>query len=161
RRNGSTSVKTILLNPGPVNVSARVRAALDGPDLCHREAEYFDLQDDIRSRLVDAFGVSADYTPVLLTGGGTAMVEAMIASGIPRDGRLLVLQNGVYGERIVRMARAHAIECDVVESGWTARPAAEAIETRLAQSRFDALAIVHHETTTGLLNDVGGVAAIC
>ena len=49
-------MKTILLNPGPVNVTDRVRAALSGPDLCHREPEYFDLQDAIRARILEAFG---------------------------------------------------------------------------------------------------------
>jgi len=153
-------VKTILLNPGPVNVSARVRAALDGPDLCHRESEYFDLQDDIRRLLVEVFGVAGDYAAVLLTGSGTAMVEAMIASAVPPGGRLLVVQNGVYGERIARIARAHGIDHEVVECGWTERPAVDAIEAALSAARFDALAIVHHETTTGLLNDLAPIAAV-
>jgi 2-aminoethylphosphonate-pyruvate transaminase len=154
-------MKTILLNPGPVNVSARVRAALDGPDLCHREPEYFDLQDDIRSQLLDAFDVRRDYTSVLLTGSGTAMVEAMIASSMPDGGRLLVLQNGVYGERIARIAAAHRIACDTIGSAWTERPGTEAIERQLKSTRYEALAIVHHETTAGLLNDLEPVAALC
>jgi len=87
-------MKTILLNPGPVNVSERVRAALTGADLCHREPEFYDLQDAIRARLLDIFDVRGGYTSVLLTGSGTAMVEAMIASGVPESGRLLVMQNG-------------------------------------------------------------------
>lgn len=154
-------MKTILLNPGPVNVSARVRAALDGPDLCHREPEFFDLQDDIRSHLLDAFDVRRDYTPVLLTGSGTAMVEAMIASGVPDGGRLLVVQNGVYGERIARMAAAHRIACDTLERAWTERPDPELIDRRLSSGRYAALAIVHHETTTGLLNGLAPIAALC
>jgi 2-aminoethylphosphonate-pyruvate transaminase len=154
-------VKTILLNPGPVNVSTRVRAALDGPDLCHREPEFFDLQDDIRRLLLDVFGVAADYTAVLLTGSGTAMVEAMIASAVPPRGRLLVVQNGVYGERIARIATAHGIAHEIVESAWTERPAVETMAARLRAARFDALAVVHHETTTGLLNDLAPLAALC
>jgi 2-aminoethylphosphonate-pyruvate transaminase len=152
---------TILLNPGPVNVSARVRQALAGPDICHREPEFFDLQDAIRVRLLDAFDIAADYAPVLLTGSGTAMVEAMIASSIPEGGRLLVVQNGVYGERIARMARAHAIHCDIVSGSVVERPDLELIDTRLRGERYSALAIVHHETTTGLLNDLEPIAAIC
>src|SRR3954471_1579369 len=115
------TMKTILLNPGPVNVSARAHEALNGPDLCHREPEFYDLQDAIRSSLLDAFGVADRYTSVLLTGSGTAMVEAMIASGVPQNGRLLVMQNGVYGDRMVRIARAHGICCDVVECPLTQR----------------------------------------
>jgi len=51
----------ILLSPGPVNVSPRVRAALGGPDICHREPEYFDLQDAIRTRLPGVFGAPTSF----------------------------------------------------------------------------------------------------
>src|SRR5689334_22635895 len=100
-------MRTILLNPGPVNVTPRVRAALAGPDVCHREPEYFDLQDSIRTKLLSVFGASDAFTSVLISGSGTAMVEAMISSGVSKDGRLLVIQNGVYGERIGRIAELH------------------------------------------------------
>ena len=156
------TVRTILLNPGPVNVSPRVREALGGPDLCHREPEFFDLQDGIRQRLLEAFRTPAgQYTSVLLTGSGTAMVEAVTASAVPDGGRLLVVQNGVYGERIARIARVHGIAHDVVECSPMERPSLDAIATRLAHTQYDALAIVHHETTTGLLNDLAPVAALC
>lgn len=154
-------MKTILLNPGPVNVSARVREALNGPDLCHREPEFYDLQDTIRAQLLDVFGIAPRYTAVLLTGSGTAMVEAMIVSSIPKDGRLLVLQNGVYGDRIARIAKVHGIDCDTLACPLTHRHDLEAVDTRLRAERYSALAIVHHETTTGLLNDMAPVAEIC
>ena len=64
----------ILLNPGPVNVSARVRNALMGPDICHRESECAELIGTIRRKLLEAFvpGAESDYTAILLTGSGTA-----------------------------------------------------------------------------------------
>jgi 2-aminoethylphosphonate-pyruvate transaminase len=155
-------MKTILLNPGPVNVSARVREALNGPDLCHREPEYFELQDAIRARLLQVFDApAADFSSVVLTGSGTAMVEAMVSSGVSASGRLLVVQNGVYGERMAAMARLHGIAFDVVECGWTERPSLDAIASRLREGRYEALAIVHHETTTGLLNDLPAVTEMC
>ena len=154
-------MKTILLNSGPVNVSARVRDALNGPDLCHREPEFFDLQDAIRDALVDVFDTRDRYTAVLLTGSGTAMVEAMLVSGVPEQGRLLVLQNGVYGDRLVRIARAHRIACDVLECPLTERHSLERIDTCLLAERYRTLAVVHHETTTGLLNDIAPIAEIC
>jgi 2-aminoethylphosphonate-pyruvate transaminase len=155
-------MKTILLNPGPVNVSARVRAALNGPDICHREAEYSELQDAIRARLLQVFGAPPDtYTSVLITGSGTAAVEAMIASSVPAGGRVLVVQNGVYGERIARMARIHGIDHDIVDATWTERPSIDVLRAQLDAARYDALAIVHHETTTGLLNDLATIATLC
>lgn len=152
----------ILLNPGPVNVSVRVRAALTGPDICHREPEYFDLQEAIRARLLALFDVAGGhYTAVLLTGSGTAAVEAMISSAVSDSGRLLVVRNGTYGDRMARMAWAHRIACDVFDVSWTERPCLERLRERLAQTRYEALAIVHHETTTGLLNDLASVSALC
>jgi len=151
----------ILLNPGPVNVSSRVRAALGGPDRCHRESEYFDLQDAIRARLPRALGApTADYTSVLLTGSGTAMVEAMITSCVPPNGRLLVITNGVYGQRIEQMAAAHRIAHDTVAAPWIERPPLHSIERALGAARYAAVAVVHHETTSGLLNDLGSIAPL-
>ena len=49
--------RPLLLNPGPVTLSERVRNSLLQPDLCHRESEFFDLQDDIRRRLLDVYGL--------------------------------------------------------------------------------------------------------
>src|SRR5205085_8274612 len=131
------------------NVSARVRAALAGPDLCHREPDYFELQDGIRARLLKVFDApSTEFTSVILTGSGTAMVEAMVSSGVSASGRLLVVQNGVYGERIARMAAVHGIAHDILECAWTARPSLDDITARLDAGRYEALAIVYHETTT-------------
>ena len=155
-------MKTILLNPGPVNVSARVREALNGPDLCHREPEYFDLQDAIRSRLLEVFDAPApDYASVLLTGSGTAIVEAIVSSAVSENGRLLVVENGVYGERMSTIARLHGISRDVVAGPWIERPSVEAIAKQLGERRYEALAVVHHETTTGLLNDLPAIATLC
>jgi len=151
----------ILLNPGPVNVSPRVRAALGGPDICHREPEYFDLQESIRAQIPIVFGAPAsEYTSVLLTGSGTAMVEAMIASAVPQGGRLLVVRNGVYGQRMGHMAAAHGIACDALAAPLVERPDPNDVDRALARTRYDALAIVHHETTTGLLNDLAPIAAV-
>lgn len=84
----------VLLSPGPVNVSAAVRAAMSGPDLCHRQSEAFDLVDAIRGLLHAVFDLPATWSSVLLGGSGTAAVEAMVAQGVPLGKRLLVLQSG-------------------------------------------------------------------
>ena len=152
----------ILLNPGPVTLSPRVRAALMNPDLCHREPEFADLQDDIRARLLGVYGLRpADYAAVLLTGSGTAAVEAMLTSLIPQTGELLVLENGVYGERLTRIAEVHRIPHVRVQHAWQAPldlpRIAEAIERHSGLSH---IAMVHHETTTGRLNALADIGAL-
>jgi 2-aminoethylphosphonate-pyruvate transaminase len=71
----------LLLNPGPVTLTERVRRSLLQPDLCHRESEFFDLQDEARRRLLAVYDLDpATWTAVLITGSGTAAVESMAAS---------------------------------------------------------------------------------
>jgi 2-aminoethylphosphonate-pyruvate transaminase len=155
-------MRYILLNPGPVSLSDRVRKAAVSHDLCHREPEYFKLQDRVRSALTDVYGLDpAKWTSVLLGGSGTTALESMISSLLPRDARLLVIENGVYGERISRIAEIHGIVFQAVAHQWTDAIDFERVEERLASGGFSHLAAVHHETTTGRLNDIGRLVGLC
>ncbi|MDA1087158.1 MAG: aminotransferase class V-fold PLP-dependent enzyme [Verrucomicrobia bacterium] len=151
----------ILLNPGPVNVSERVRRAMCAPDMCHREPEFSDLHEDVRRKLLNVYGLSPDeFSAVLISGSGTAAVESAVCGAVGRDERLLVMSNGVYGERMAEMARIHGIEYEAITSEWGALLDAAALDERLAAGGVAALALVHHETTTGVLNDVAALAQI-
>jgi 2-aminoethylphosphonate-pyruvate transaminase len=157
----------LLLNPGPVTLSERVRRSLLQPDLCHRESEFFDLQDEARSRLLAVYGLSpTEWTVVLMTGSGTAAVESMIASVVPEAGRVLIVENGVYGERIAQMCAQYRIPHERVVGSWMEAPDVAAIAARLdaaaaAEKPFTHLSVVHHETTTGRLNDLRPLADLC
>lgn len=153
----------LLLNPGPVNVSARVAKALLRGDLCHREPEFAALQSEIRSRLVDLFAPHGEHTAVLLTGSGTAAAEAAVSSLVGPSERLLVLRNGVYGERLATIARAHEIDLALLDTqAWTEAHDPRALARTLdADPSITTVAVVHHETTTGLLNPVRELAQVC
>jgi len=153
----------ILLNPGPVCLSARVRRALGAPDLCHRELEFAELQSSVRRRLLAVYGLDpASWSAVLLTGSGTLAVEAMLTSLVPRGSRLLVLENGVYGERLSEIARIHRIRSTPIRAGWGEPvPLARVAEALARTPHATHLAVVHHETTTGRLNALAPIAALC
>ncbi|KVE95030.1 2-aminoethylphosphonate aminotransferase [Burkholderia vietnamiensis] len=152
----------LLLNPGPVTLSERVRRSLLQPDLCHRESEFFDLQDEARARLVAAYELDpAEWAAVMMTGSGTAAVESMIAALVPQDGKLLVIENGVYGERITQIATQYGIAHDVLKHEWMQAPDIAAIAARLDAGGYSHVAVIHHETTTGRLNDLGAIADVC
>jgi len=157
----------LLLNPGPVTLTERVRRSLLQPDLCHRESEFFDLQDEARSRLLRVYGLDpAVWAAVLMTGSGTAAVESMVASVVPAAGRLLVLDNGVYGERIAQMCARYRIDHERLTGSWMEGPDVRAVAALLdsAASKgtpFTYLAVVHHETTTGRLTDLKALAELC
>lgn len=152
----------LLLNPGPVTLSERVRGALARADLCHREPEFTALQTAVRQGLLGVYELDPrEYSVALLPGSGTAAVEAMLATLVPRDGRLLVLDNGVYGERMARIAAIHGIDHLRLEHPWDAALDVERLAAVLERSPVTHLAVVHHETTTGRLNDLAAVAAVC
>jgi len=147
--------RLILLNPGPVNITDRVRQALMKPDLCHREPECSELVQSIRNKLAQAFGVEQDFSAVLVTGSGTAALEMAVASCVTEGQSLLVLRNGVYGERIAHMAEAHGLPRVTVDYEWGQPPKIQDIERALdAHPEIQTVAMVHHETTTGLLNPI-------
>jgi 2-aminoethylphosphonate-pyruvate transaminase len=156
----------LLLNPGPVTLSERVRRSLLQPDLCHRESEFFDLQDEARRRLLATYALDrAQWTAVLMTASGTAAVESMVAALVPQHGRLLVVENGVYGERMALICSQYGIVHERVVGDWMQAPDFAAIAAQLAarpkSSAFTHVAIVHHETTTGRLNDLRALAGVC
>lgn len=152
-----------LLNPGPVSLSERVRQALCRPDLCHREPEFADLQDRIRAALLEVYALAPDaWAAVLLTGSGTAAVEAMLLSTVPRDGRLLVIENGVYGERMSTMAARAGIASLRCSTEWDRAFNLEEVAAVLdAAPDVTHLAVVHHETTTGRLNPLRELSVLC
>lgn len=155
-------MQTILLNPGPVTLSERVRNALLRPDLCHREAEFFDLQNRVRKNLADVYQLpDEEWAAVLLTGSGTAAVEAMLTSVIPEDGHVLIIENGVYGERMTKMAGIYRIQHTTLHHPWDKPVDLAALEQMLVQQKPGYVAVVHHETTTGRLNDIESIAGVC
>jgi 2-aminoethylphosphonate-pyruvate transaminase len=138
-----------------------VREALVTPDLCHREPEFFDVMRECRTRLVQVLGAGDTCAAVVFTGSGTAAVEAALSSVVPRDRRVLIVSNGVYGDRLVRMATAHGIGHEVLTYDFVTPVSPTDVERVLrAHADISHVALVHHETTTGLLNPVAEVAHV-
>jgi len=151
----------ILLNPGPVNVSDRVRKALAIPDMCHRESECGELIQNVRQKLLQAFvsGAESEYTAILLTGSGTAAVEAAVLSCLPMAKRVLTINNGMYGQRISDIVTSQRLGIPEIKLDWDTVPDLEKIRTVLKLHReVQTVAIVHHETTVGLINPVNEIA---
>jgi 2-aminoethylphosphonate-pyruvate transaminase len=160
----------LLLNPGPVTLTERVRRSLLQPDLCHRESEFYDLQDEARRRLLATHDLDpAEWSAVLMTASGTAAVESMVAALVPEFGRVLIVENGVYGERMAQICACYRIPHDRVVGSWMEGPNVAAIAAKFDEAESDAagggrfthLAVVHHETTTGRLTDLDSLAVIC
>jgi 2-aminoethylphosphonate-pyruvate transaminase len=151
----------VLLNPGPAVVTDRIHRAVGGPDMCHREPEYSEMFLRIREKLCRVAGVDRGWKLALIAGSGTAAMEAMTGAAV-RDGRrLLVCRNGVYGDRLATIAERLGIDTVAVRAAQTEPIDPADVDAALASDpTIDAVAVVHHETTTGLLNPVQKIAAV-
>ncbi len=157
-----TVPRKILLNPGPCTTTERVKAALVMSDLCPREKEFGALLARVRRDLVRVAHAEATHTAVLIGGSGTAAVEAVLASCVGPADRVLIVDNGAYGRRAAQIAQVHGLAHRTLALGWAEYPALERIAAALAETPgCTHCFLVHHETTTGMLNPLAEVAALC
>ena len=153
--------KMILLNPGPVCTSERVRNSLMRGDMCHRESEFSTILSNTRNKILRAFAPDGDYTTAIITGSGTASLEAGICSSVTDGKKILIINNGVYGERISRIASAYKINKVELKYDWREQPDISQVENTISQDPdIEVVAMVHHETTTGLINPIHEVGTI-
>jgi 2-aminoethylphosphonate-pyruvate transaminase len=152
----------LLFTPGPLTTSLTVKQAMLR-DVGSRDATFIATVARIRKRLLALTGVSqtAGYEAVLMQGSGTFGIESVITSAVPSDGKLLVLANGAYGERIGRIADVAGIEHIVLRSPEDELISPDQTETALAADpAITHIAVVHCETTTGLLNPIEAIGEI-
>ncbi len=154
--------RKILLNPGPATTTDSVKAALVVPDICPREQEFVKLLQQVRLDLVRiAGGDFATYTCVLLAGSGTAAMDAVLNSVVPPDGAVVVINNGAYGERLAAIARCYQLPLYELKFPWGDWPDLSLIQQTLSlHPEISHLAMVHHETSTGLLNQLQEIATL-
>jgi 2-aminoethylphosphonate-pyruvate transaminase len=151
----------LLFTPGPLNTAEATRAAMMR-DVGSRDGEFLDGVRDIRARLLALGGASKEdgYECVPMQGSGTFAIESVISS-IPRDGRLLVLVNGAYGRRMMEMARIHGIAVDALEWPENRRIVPGEAAARLAAAPGAThVAVVHCETTTGIVNPIEEIGRV-
>ena len=151
----------LLLTPGPLSTSRTVREAMMR-DWCTWDDDYnLDIVEKIRARLVELATKEPGYTAVLMQGSGTASVEATIGTVIPEDGCLLIINNGAYGARMVDIARYLKIKHRVLNYSEKELPSACDVDALLQQHpEITHVAMVHTETTTGMLNPLEEVAHV-
>lgn len=146
--------REILLNPGPSTTKDSVKYAQVCADICPRELEFGDLMEEIEKDLT-VFGANhEEYTTIMFASSGTGADEAMISSCVPPGGKLLVIDNGSYGARLAQIAKTYEIDTTVFKSSTHEPIDVDLLEDEFKSGNYDTLAMVHHETTTGLLNPV-------
>lgn len=145
----------LLFTPGPLTTSRSVKEAML-LDLGSRDRRFIDVVRGIRGRLLALGGAAEpEYTAVLMQGSGTFGIESVLGSAVPRAGKVLVLSNGAYGERIAEIARVLQIDVEVIatDERRPVDPAAAALALA-RDTKISHVAAVHCETSTGLRNPV-------
>ncbi len=142
---------------GPVKIHPRVLRAMSLPSLNHRGDYFHGVVQEIRELLPILFGTNGHQA--ILSGSGTAGLEAMYSSLLPKDGRVVVLSNGNFGERSDQIVRRYAANVTTVSSPWGKPHRPEALRAELERGDVRAVCVVHNETSVGLANDLGALAA--
>lgn len=151
--------RNILLNPGPATTTDSVKLSQIVPDICPREKEFGDLMHSISKDLVNIAGGDENYECIFIGGSGTAGMDCVLNSVV--NSRVLVINNGAYGERFVKIAKAYSLDYKEIFFNWNEPINIEKIENELKKdSSIKFLAMIHHETTTGILNPVKEIGEI-
>ena len=182
--------RNILLNPGPATTTDTVKYAQVVADICPRETDFGQIMEIVSKELTNFVGDNEEYTTILFGGSGTAAVEAMISSVVD-DEILLVINNGAYGKRVCEMAEVYELNyiefkgspiegidyvkleeviCEFNEDENNFTDILQNfrdiignynIKNHDGHKKISHLAVIHHETTTGILNDVSTIGKIC
>lgn len=149
----------LLLTPGPLTTSAAVKQAMVH-DWGSRDAEFLRINRMVLDSIVALAGGQGTHVTVPVQGSGTFAVEAMITSFVPRSGKLLVLINGAYGQRALRIAHIAGRATATLETPEDTPPDLAQLERMLSEDKdITHVFAVHCETTSGILNPITEIAA--
>jgi 2-aminoethylphosphonate-pyruvate transaminase len=147
--------RNILLNPGPATTTDSVKYAQVVPDICPREKEFGDLMEWISRELTTIVADEAEYITTLFGGSGTAVIESILTSVIPYDKKVLIVNNGAYGKRMCQIADRYKLNYIEFQSSPINPIELDSLEAVLKKEKnISHLAVIHNETTTGLLNNL-------
>jgi alanine-glyoxylate transaminase / serine-glyoxylate transaminase / serine-pyruvate transaminase len=151
-----------LMIPGPVDVPDAVIAAMNNPVMPHYGVEWTNLYNETTTILKSIFRTDGDV--FLLVGSGTCGLEAGINSMFAQGEKVLIVNNGFFGDRLIQLARAHNLPYVEAEAEWGKPVDPLVVEQLLAENPTIAgMITVHHETSTGVLNpirELGNIARL-
>lgn len=153
--------REVLLNPGPATTTDSVKMAQVCADICPREKEFGSVMEWITDELSLMAGEPGKIETVLFGGSGTAADEVMISSCVPDSAKLLIIDNGAYGARFAKIASVYKLNFEVFHSSGYLPLDLPLVQKKLLEGGFSHLALVYHETTTGLLNPVPELCRFC
>lgn len=150
-----------LLTPGPLTTTATVKNVMM-VDHCTWDNDYKQITQWIRKELLTLAHVTEEtYAAILMQGSGTFGVESAITSSVGKDGKLLILANGAYGERMEDIAKHAGLNYVIKNFHYNSVPDADDVADILKNDpEITHVSMVHSETTSGILNDIESVGKV-
>lgn len=153
---------TKLFSPGPVMVKDSVRHALLHYDICHRSREFEEMFVDTQKKICRLFGADETYDSVIVSGSGTSSNETVLSSLFKEGEAVMLVRNGMFGERLLEIITKYNIPLVDCPFPWAAYPDLNTVDKMMAEHpEVTVVAMVFHETCTGMINPVGEVGSLC
>ena len=153
-------VDRILLGPGPSLTAPRVMRAMAAPTLSHLDPLMMRLLDDVRERLIRLFGAADGSLALAVSGTGTSGMETVVANLVREGTNATVVVTGYFGDRLVQMCERYGATVTRLDIEWGRACDPDTLGRHLASHQSDVVAIVHAETSTGVLNPVRELATV-
>ena len=153
-------IDRILLGPGPSLTAPRVMRAMAAPTVSHLDPLMMTLLDDIRGRLARVYRAAEGSVAFAVSGTGTSGMETVVANLVKEGTRVTVIVTGYFGDRLAQMCERYGAVVTRLDVEWGRACDPEALRTQLKAAPADVVAMVHAETSTGVVNSVRELAAI-
>src|SRR6185369_16625600 len=150
----------ILLGPGPSMTSPRVMRAMAAPTVGHLDPLMVAMLDDVRARLTRLFRAPEGSFALAISGTGTSGMETTVANLVREGTRVLVIVGGYFGDRLAQMCERYGAIVTRLDVEWGRACDPDALRAQLKATPADVVAMVHAETSTGVVNPVRELAAI-
>lgn len=157
---GPMHTERLLLGPGPSPIAARVTQAMAAPVLSHLDPDFVTILDDVRARLQRVFGAGEGAFSFAVSGTGTAGMETAVANVTRPGSRVLVVVTGYFGDRLAQIFERYGAAVRRLDVEWGRACDPALLERTLAAEGADIVAMVHGETSTGVMNPVEDLAGI-
>lgn len=154
------STERILLGPGPSMIAPRVLRAMAAPMLSHLDPDFVRIMDDVRARLNGLFRADPDAFTLAISGTGTSGMEAAVANTVHDGTRAVVVVTGYFGDRLAQMCERYGARVRRVDVEWGRACDPARLRAELRRDGADVVALVHAETSTGVLNPAADLVQV-
>ncbi len=151
--------RTLLMIPGPIEFEPAVLSALGAPTTSHVAPDFIETFGQALERMRDVF-LAPDGQPFIVAGSGTLAMDLAGANLIEPGDHALVVSTGYFSDRFATLLERYGAQVTHVRAAVGARPSLEEVEKVLSAGRFKLMTVTHVDTSTGVVTDIAGLAAL-